>query len=155
MVGSSRRAAAYGLGLVLVLGIAGCGTDEPAGTPAKATPSATSSTTPQAAADAPTAALRAFQAWAQPELPYKAWWAGLRPLLSTAGQAAYASTDPAEIPRLKVTGAAVETDRERTAFTRLVEIPTDQGQFGLVLSRGENGTGPWLLLRIYFPEGLH
>lgn len=103
-----------------------------------------------------TAAQTIFTAWARPELDYETWWAELEPMLSPTGQQAYAGTDPAAIPKLKVTGSyrldPKPPDDPNT--TALVHVPTNLGSFGLFLVHDGEGQ-PWRLLRLIFPEGIH
>ncbi|WP_215817145.1 hypothetical protein [Pimelobacter sp. 30-1] len=91
-----------------------------------------------------------MSAWTSTELSYGAWWSRVEPLLNAQGKQAYAATDPAQVPRLKILGpltviaSTVETSTS-------VEVPTDQGTFTLRLSR-PSGHSPWLVSRIYFPS---
>lgn len=154
LIRTNIRAAAAAAAAALVL--AGCGSSpSPAGTTTAASSTTSSPSTP-ASTDAVTAARTAFTAWARPNLDYATWWAQLQPLLSPAGQQAYAGTDPANIPVLKVTGPyrldpKAPDDPETTA---MVHVATDRGTFGLFLSRAGQGA-PWQLLQIVFPPGIH
>jgi hypothetical protein len=96
-----------------------------------------------AALVAGTAAMTAF---ARPDLSPDEWWAGLAPLLSPAATEAYLATDPAEVPAHEVTGPAWLGVTE-SAFLALVFVPTDAGEYAILLVR-EGGGAPWLVERI-------
>jgi hypothetical protein len=100
-------------------------------------------TSDEAALAAGTAAMTAF---ARPDLSPDEWWAGLAPLLSPAATEAYLGTDPAEVPAHEVTGPAWMGDSE-SAFLSLVFVPTDAGEYAVLLVR-EGGGAPWLVERI-------
>lgn len=131
-------------------------------TGASATPSgaaSSSGSTPSTAgdsADAVTAAKTIFTTWDRPELDYATWWGDLEPLLSPAGQQAYARTDPSSIPKLRVTGPYKLDPKapDDPTTTALVHVPTDRGSFGLFLVHSD-ASAPWRLLRIVFPKGIH
>lgn len=143
----------------LVVGLTGCGGD-PASS--GATPSAaasSSSPTPSAPsstrADAASAAQKSFALWARRDVSYTTWWHDLEPLLSPAGRAAYANTDPTLIPPLRITGPGVLAAKapDDPDLSATVSIPTDKGRFGLFMTRTDRH-GPWQLFRIDFPAGL-
>ncbi len=107
---------------------------------------------PQPTDDAPSrdAALArgtaAVTAFARPQLDPGQWWAELSPLLSPAAAEAYAGTDPVEVPAREVTGPA-RTGDSPSAFLATVFVPTDAGEYAVLLVR-EGGGAPWLVERI-------
>lgn len=103
-----------------------------------------------ARAEAVAAATAAMSAFAQPAVDETTWWAELAPLLSPAAAAAYAGTDPANVPAQAVTGAARLTDDSST-YLAPVAVPTDVGAYLVLLSR-EGGGSPWLVERLTPPE---
>lgn len=152
--------------LTLVLTACGGGHEDAAPTPAPSEPAVSSSSvstsrltpgaTPGPSMNVLTAAKTAFTTWDQPTLDYATWWSELKPLLSAGGRQAYARTDPANIPTLKVTSAyqldpKAPDDPDTTA---LVHVTTDRGRFSLFMEHEGPGK-PWLLLNIDFPPGIH
>jgi hypothetical protein len=107
---------------------------------------------PQPTDDAPSqeAALvrgaEAVTAFARPQLDPGLWWAELSPLLSPAAAEAYAGTDPVEVPAREVTGPP-RTGTSPSAFLATVFVPTDAGEYAVLLVR-EGGGAPWLVERI-------
>ena len=99
--------------------------------------------------DAATAARNFLTLWARPQLSYDEWWAALKPLMNGQGQQDYAYTDPAGVPALKIHGAG-QVDKAQVDTSAVVWFSTDQGRFGVRLSR-TSGTAPWLVARLYFP----
>ncbi len=97
----------------------------------------------EAVVDAAEAALRAF---AQPDLDYDTWWAGLEPLLTQDAAVDYAYVDPANIPVRKVTGEGVIVE-DTSAYVATVEVPTDAGNYHVLLIR-QDAASPWLVSRI-------
>jgi len=147
---------------MLALGACGGGdndTGPTSPTPAVSTPSAPTpghqpATTPSTKVLA--AAKTAFTTWDRPGLDYATWWSQLKPLLSVGGRAAYARTDPANIPALKITSGyrldpKAPDDPDTTA---LVHVTTDRGRFSLFMEHDGPGK-PWFLLNIGFPPGIH
>lgn len=120
---------------------------------ASGTSSASATTT---SSDPLAAAATIFAAWSQRTLDYETWWSRLKPMLSPAGQAAYAGTDPSAIPDLRVTGPyrLDPTPPDDPSTSALVHVATDRGTFGLFLVRSAPGA-PWRLLQIVFPAGIH
>lgn len=104
------------------------------------------------------AATRIFTTWSNRKLDYDAWWAQLEPLLSPAAQRAYANTDPANIPPLKIKGKLKElpggVPNTTAGLATYVAIPTDKGQFKIALERTEEGA-PWVMLGLEFPPSIH
>jgi hypothetical protein len=149
------------LTVVVVLLLSGCSTTEPRPRPAASTSSSRTShvvlelhedhPSPGSAEERdPVAAARTFLiAWSRPDLSYPQWWSTVEPLLNAQGQQAYAGTDPAVVPRLHVSGE-LELVSSSVDTSALVWIPTDQGRFGLQLSR-LSGVSAWKVSRIYFP----
>lgn len=103
-----------------------------------------------ARAEAVATATTAMSAFARPTLDDAIWSAELAPLLSPAAAAAYAGTDPANVPAQAVTGAATLTDDSST-YLAPVAVPTDVGAYLVLLSRQGQGS-PWLVERFTPPE---
>lgn len=103
-----------------------------------------------ARADAVATATAAMTTFARPALDEPTWWAQLRPLLSPAAAAAYAGTDPANVPARSVTGPGTLTDDSST-YLAPVAVPTDVGSYLVLLSRAGQGS-PWLVERFTPPE---
>lgn len=80
-----------------------------------------------------------------------AWWTGVAPLLSPVAQQAYAGTDPANVPGRVVNGPPTVTDAAGSAYLAEVVVPTDAGDYGVLLSRAAEGD-PWLVERFRVPE---
>jgi len=74
------------------------------------------------------------------QTPAEQWWAGLAPLLTVSGQQAYAAVDPAEVPPRAVTGQAVLVD-DTSAWLARVQVPTDVGDYTLLLVRADPSAG--------------
>lgn len=95
-------------------------------------------------------ATRFIETWSRPDLPYQQWWEDLEPLFNAQGQQAYAGTDPAQVPRLRIVGD-LEVDPSTVPTSTIVWVPTDQGVFGVQLSRtGEHAE--WLVSRVIFRQ---
>lgn len=99
------------------------------------------------------AAENALTAYARPALPFDQWWADLQPLLDQQATSDYAHMDPARIVASQVTGAGVITD-ESSAYVAYVDVPTNVGTYGLILSRTD-ANAPWLVSRFVLPEGVN
>ncbi|MGH3413386.1 MAG: hypothetical protein ACRDPH_09940 [Marmoricola sp.] len=109
--------------------------------------------TPTAPASTPLGAgERVWAAFSERGVPYHAWWARLRPLLSDGARAMYVYDDPRTIPPMRITGkvriAAKAPDEPH--YTVEVVVPTSKGRFRLDLERHEL-RAPWLLYAIRFP----
>lgn len=104
------------------------------------------------------AATRIFGLWSTRSLAYEAWWARLKPYLSPAAARAYEYTDPANIPPLKIKGKLTElpggVPDATPGLATYVAIPTDKGRFKMALERDHEG-GPWIMLGLEFPPGIH
>ena len=98
-------------------------------------------------ADVAEAATAVLQAWSRPGLTYPWWWDGLRPLLSPGARAAYAHTDPDQLPDL---GELRVVEEWHGGTTATVWFGTDAGRFGVDLARAD-GDGDWRAHRILFP----
>lgn len=144
---------------------AGCSSGSPSGTPTDRShtgaPTHSSAPaaplTPTAPASTPLGAgERVWAAFAQHGLDYRAWWAGLRPLLSDAARAVYVYDDPRNIPTMRLTGPLRVAAKPPGAprFTSEVLVPTDKGVFKLDLER-HSARSPWLLFAIGFPPTVH
>jgi len=81
----------------------------------------------------------------------EAWWFEVAPLLSPVAQQAYAGTDPANVPGRVVSGPPTVTDAAGSAYLAEVVVPTDAGDYGVLLSRAAAGD-PWLVERFRVPE---
>ncbi|GAB4082769.1 hypothetical protein GCU67_20305 [Modestobacter muralis] len=97
-------------------------------------------------------AQRAMTAFARPTLGADPWFTELAPLLTPATRSAYTGTDPAEVPARAVTGGG-RLEESTSAFLAYVVIPTDVGDYRLLLSR-ESGTADWLVETITAPDGV-
>ena len=80
------------------------------------------------------------------------WFTELAPLLTPAARSAYTGTDPAEVPARAVTGPG-RPEESTSAFLAYVVIPTDVGDYRLMLSR-ESGDAGWLVETISAPDGV-
>lgn len=80
-----------------------------------------------------------------------AWWSEVAPLLSPVAQQAYAGTDPANVPGRVVSGPPTVTDAAGSAYLAEVVVPTDAGDYGVLLSRAATGD-PWLVERFRLHE---
>lgn len=105
-----------------------------------------------ARAGALAAATTAVTAFARPRADPQTWWADLAPLLTPAAAAAYAGTDPRNVPARSVTGDAVLVD-DASAYLVGVQVPTDVGACTVLLSREGQGS-PWLVEQLVPPESV-
>lgn len=96
------------------------------------------------------AAETVMAAFARPDLDVEAWWAGVEPLLSPQAAQDYAYVDPASVPATEVTGPAVLV-QDTSAYVAGVQVPTDAGDYLVVLSRAD-GAAPWLVERVTPPD---
>ena len=170
-----RRAAAI-VPLAAILALAGClggsGTGKPDATTApsrdaasaaptsSANPSApkddaTAVPVPEAGANSQAAAIsvaeKVVTAFGRPGLDYQTWINGLYPLLTQTGAAAYADTDPANVPVHQATGAGTILPGS-TNVALIVKVPTDAGPYTVSLNR-QGSTAPWLADRIRPAQG--
>lgn len=99
------------------------------------------------------AAETALRAYARPDLSADAWREGLTPLLDQKAQQDYSYIDPARIVASEVTGAGTITD-DTSAYVAFVDVPTNAGTYGVVVSRAD-GDAPWLTSRFILPEGVN
>ncbi len=100
--------------------------------------------------DAQAAAAAAMQAFARHDLPTPSWWAGLAPLLSPTAVQAYQGVDPASVPAHQVTGVAYLTGDAGTPYLARVAVPSDAGDYVVLLSRAGQGQR-WLVERLTPP----
>ncbi|BDA64462.1 hypothetical protein [Actinomyces capricornis] len=80
------------------------------------------------------------------------WWQGLLPHLTPEAQAVYRYTDATRVPPATVDAgraALISPTDEAHLLTALVQVPTDKGVFGVVLTR-QSGSA-WLTRRIVLP----
>jgi hypothetical protein len=165
----SSRAAAAAIVLTILGAVAGC-TATPSGAPA--THSSTSDTSkgdPTPAAGSPSPMLtstapagtplgageRVWAAFSERGLPYEAWWAQLRPLLSDSARVVYVYDDPRNIPSMTTTSKihlAAKAPAE-SRYTAEVVVPTGKGVFGLDLER-HTLRSRWLLYAMKFPPAV-
>ena len=88
-----------------------------------------------------------LEAWGNRGLDYPWWWAELEPLLSPGARAAYAHTDPEQLPAI---GEVRPVAEQVAGTTATVWFRTDAGRFGVDLSRTA-GDDAWRAHRILFP----
>lgn len=94
-----------------------------------------------------------MRAYARPDLGFEEWWAQLQPLLDQKATQDYAYMDPSRIVATTITGPPVITD-ETSAYVAYVDVPTNAGMYGLILSRVD-GDSPWLASRFILPDGVN
>jgi hypothetical protein len=87
----------------------------------------------------------------RPSLDATTWISELYPHLTGAAGEAYATVDPANVPCTAVTGEPHLIDGD-AAFTMLVGVPTDAGEYRLYVHRPET-TDPWLVEQITPQKG--
>ncbi len=80
------------------------------------------------------------------------WWIKVSPLLSPIAQQAYVGTDPAEVPGSTVFGSPAVLDAG-SAYLARVRVPTDAGDYEVLLSRTEGGA-PWSVERFGLPTAV-
>lgn len=80
------------------------------------------------------------------------WWAVLAPHLSGTARVAYAGTDPGNVPGTRVTAPAV-TGPAPASTLAAVQVPTDAGTYGVLLSVDD--AGAWQVERFELPAGTH
>ena len=165
----STRAVTAALALVVLVATAGCASS--AGSTSAQHPSTKHTTavadspstspapmlTPTAPAGTPLGAgERMWAAFSERGLPYDAWWARLKPLLSASAQAVYVYDDPSKIPSMKLTDKIRLAPKppQEAGYTARVIVPTSKGVFDLDLER-HTLKSPWLLYAIKFPPGVH
>ena len=89
-------------------------------------------------------------AFARPTVDATTWINGLYPYLTQSGGAAYAGTDPANVPVRHVTGTGAVVEGA-TVYALIVRIPTDIGDYTISLTR-QRPTDPWLADRVTPPQ---
>ena len=97
-------------------------------------------------------AQRAMNAFARPALDADLWFTELAPLLTPDARSAYYGTNPAEVPPHAVTGPG-RAENSPSAFLAYVVVPTDVGDYRLLLSREGGDTG-WLVEELTPPAGV-
>ena len=97
-------------------------------------------------------AQRAMTAFARPAVDEQAWFTELAPLLTPDARSAYYGTNPAEVPAHAVTGLGRAEDSP-SAFLAYVVVPTDVGEYRVLLSREGGDTG-WLVEELTPPAGV-
>jgi len=115
-----------------------------------ASPSAYPSSDDASGRDAQATAAAAMQAFARHDLPTPLWWAGLAPLLSPTAVQAYQGVDPVNVPAHQVSGVAYPTGDTGTPYLARVAVPTDAGDYVVLLSRTGQGQR-WLVERLTPP----
>lgn len=131
--------------------------DHPPAAPAPAAiaqPSASPTPSPVAGLDrahAAETARRVLTVWSNPQLDHDTWWHNLKPLLVDEAQQSYEYTDPSNIPKLRITGHAVE-DRSLPLDPHVATFyfKTTAGRFGVDVARSPEG-GTWRGVSIIFP----
>ncbi|WP_431838003.1 hypothetical protein [Cellulomonas sp. Y8] len=96
-------------------------------------------------AQALAAATTAMTAWARPDLPYDAWWSGLRDHLTSGAREVVAMTDPANVPVTSF-GPAQLPDEGDTAYVAWISFETNSGTWWVLAAWQDEGT--WLVDRI-------
>lgn len=97
-------------------------------------------------------AQRAMTAFTRPTIDDGQWFEELAPLLTPAARSAYTGTDPAEVPARAVTGGG-RLEESPSAFLAYVVVPTDVGDYRLMLSRTA-ADAEWLVETITAPDGV-
>jgi hypothetical protein len=87
----------------------------------------------------------------RPSVDEKTWINDLYPSLTGAAGEAYATVDPANVPCTAVTGEPHMVDGD-AAFTMVIEVPTDAGEYRLYVHRAET-TDPFLVEEITPQDG--
>ena len=103
-------------------------------------------------AAAVTAAEATMAAFLRVDLDADTWLTGLSEHLSPTARAAYVGTNPLEVPARTLTGPAVY-EPSTSAYLATVVIPTDVGDYRLLLSREGQGA-PWLTETLTPPDNL-
>jgi len=97
-------------------------------------------------------ALQTMTAFARPTVDAGTWFVELEPLLTPAARTAFYGTDPDEVPAHAVTGPG-RPETTPSAYLATVTVPTDVGDYRLLLSR-EDGAAGWLVETITPPDGV-
>lgn len=92
-----------------------------------------------------------MEKFCRPTLDETTWINDLYPSLTSAGGEAYATVDPANVPCTAVTGEPHLVDGD-AAFTMLIGVPTDAGEYRLYVHRAET-TDPFLVEQITPQDG--
>lgn len=96
------------------------------------------------------AATTVLETWARNDVPYRAWWKALEPMLTPGAREAYAHTNPAKVPLLGEPEPTGKPDFLADGRHATVFFDTDAGRFGVDLSSRGRG---WLANRVIFPGG--
>jgi hypothetical protein len=96
---------------------------------------------------------QAMAAFARPTVDASTWFNELAPLLTSDSRSTYYGTDPAEVPARAVTGPG-RADESPSAYLAYVTVPTDVGDYLVLLSREGGDTG-WLVESLTPPDGVH
>lgn len=102
-----------------------------------------------ARASAEDAAMATMVAFAQPDLDYQTWWAGLEPRLTQAAAEAYVHVQPSSVPAREVVGSP-RAVTDHSAYVTVVDVETDIGVYALTMIR-EDAQAPWLCERLTPP----
>lgn len=97
------------------------------------------------------AARTVLTVFARPQLSYPVWIAGLYPLFTQSGAAAYEDTDPKTVPVQQITGEGRVLSGS-TDLALIVAVATDAGMYNISLSR-PSISAPWLADRIRPAQG--
>ena len=99
------------------------------------------------------AAQEAMTVFARPTIDPGTWFADLAPLLTPEARSAYYGTDPANVPAHAIT-APGRAEASPSAYLAHVTVPTDVGDYRVLLSRQDGSTG-WLVETLTPPDGVH
>jgi len=102
--------------------------------------------------EAETVAAAAMTSFVRVDLLAGDWWSQLSTHLSADAASAYYGTDPLQVPARAVTGAP-RWDGSTSAYLANVVVPTDVGDYKLLLVRDAQGS-PWLVQTITPPDGV-
>lgn len=125
------------------------GTTAPAAPPSRASQPTVAASRP--IGDVQARAVAFMTAFAATKGGETVWWAGVKPLLTRQGAAAYLGTDPTLIPVHQVTGPATMMPA-KLENAQQVRVPSDAGVYEVWLNRA-GPAAPWLVERIVPPTG--
>lgn len=97
-------------------------------------------------------AQQAMTAFARPTIDADSWFTELAPLLTPDARSSYYGTDPDEVPAHAVT-APGRAEESPSAYLAYVTVPTDVGDYRVLLSREGRDTG-WLVETMTPPDGV-
>lgn len=103
--------------------------------------------------DATTAAARAMELYARPDVTQKEWADDLAPLMTAQAKEDYSFVEPVSIAATSVTGPATIVEEPSPKVVH-VSVPTDVGTYTVLLIR-QSQSEPWLTSKFTLPEGLN